>query len=80
MFPEKLAIDFVTTWSNPGELVLDPFCGSGTTPLAAKELNREWVGVELNPKYCAIAEGRLSQDVLQLETCAMRPNHRICED
>lgn len=77
MFPETLARDFVTTWSNPGELVLDPFCGSGTTPLAAKELNREWVGVELNPKYCAIAEARLSQDVLQLETCAMRPNDKL---
>jgi site-specific DNA-methyltransferase (adenine-specific) len=77
MFPETLARDFVTTWSNPGELVLDPFCGSGTTPLAAKELNREWVGVELNPKYCAIAEGRLSQDVLKLETCAMRPNTQL---
>jgi len=54
--------------------VLDPFAGSGTTLKAAKELNRQWCGIEINPEYCAIAEARLSQDVLQLETCAMRPN------
>jgi site-specific DNA-methyltransferase (adenine-specific) len=73
-FPLPLAKDHVTSWSNPGDVVLDPFCGSGTTPIAAKELERLWCGIEVEPKYCAIAEGRLSQDVLRLETCAMRPN------
>ena len=74
-FPEALAKDHIASWSNPGDVVLDPFSGSGTTCKAAKELNRQWCGIEINPEYCAIAEGRLSQDVLQLETCAMRPNH-----
>lgn len=73
-FPLPLASDHVTSWSNPGDVVLDPFAGSGTTLKAAKELNRQWCGIEINPEYCAIAEARLSQDVLQLETCAMRPN------
>lgn len=74
VFPEALAKDHISSWSNPGDVVLDPFSGSGTTCKAAKELNRQWCGIEINPEYCAIAEGRLSQDVLQLETCAMRPN------
>jgi hypothetical protein len=59
--------------------VLDPFAGSGTTLKAAKELNRQWCGIEINPEYCAIAEARLSQDVLQLETCAMRPNSMLLD-
>lgn len=75
-FPIALAKDHVASWSNPGDVVLDPFAGSGTTLKAAKELNRQWCGIEINPEYCAIAEARLSQDVLQLETCAMRPNGR----
>ena len=76
MFPESLAKDHVASWSNPGDVVLDPFSGSGTTCKCAKELNRNFVGIEVEPKYCAIAEARLSQDVLQLETCAMRPNEK----
>ena len=73
-FPVRLAKDHVASWSNPGDVVLDPFAGSGTTLKAAKELNRQWCGIEINPEYVKIAEARLSQDVLQLETCAMRPN------
>lgn len=76
-FPIALAKDHVASWSNPGDVILDPFAGSGTTLKAAKELNRQWCGIEINPEYCAIAEARLSQDVLQLETCAMRPNKQI---
>jgi site-specific DNA-methyltransferase (adenine-specific) len=74
IFPEELAKLQIQSWSNPGDVILDPFSGSGTTCKAAKELNRQWCGIEINPEYCAIAEARLSQDVLQLETCAMRPN------
>jgi DNA modification methylase len=74
VFPEGLAKDHIVSWSNPGDVVLDPFSGSGTTCKAAKELERLWCGIELNPKYCADSQRRLSQDVLQLETCAMRPN------
>ena len=74
IFPERLAKDHVASWSNPGDVVLDPFAGSGTTLKAAKDLERLWAGIEINPEYVKIAERRLSQDVLQLETCAMRPN------
>ena len=65
-FPFDLARDHVATWSNPGELVLDPFVGSGTTAKAAKKLGRQFIGLEVNPEYCAIAEQRIAQGVLEL--------------
>lgn len=64
IFPEKLAKDHILSWSNPGDLVLDPFTGSGTTCKAAKELGRKFLGFEINPEYCKIAERRIAQEVL----------------
>lgn len=64
VFPEALARDHVLSWSNPGDVVLDPFCGSGTTMKAAKETGRIGVGIEINESYCDIAAKRLAQGVL----------------
>ncbi len=64
--PLKLMKYLVSTYSNPRDIVLDPYCGSGTTLLAAKELNRRWIGNDLSPEYCEIAKGRLTQGVLEL--------------
>ncbi len=44
----------------PGDLVLDPLCGSGTTCVAARRLGRRFVGIDLNPEFCALAERRLA--------------------
>jgi site-specific DNA-methyltransferase (adenine-specific) len=52
----------LSTW--PGETVLDPFAGSGTTLLAARQLGRQAVGIERSPAYCALAVDRLSQTAL----------------
>lgn len=52
--------------SNPGDLILDPFCGSGTTCVAAKQLGRRWISMEISEKYCAIARERLKQEELKL--------------
>ena len=45
--------------SNPGDVVLDPFCGSGTTLVAADNLQRECVGIDISPKAVELARGRL---------------------
>lgn len=65
-FPLELASDHIASWSHPGDLVLDPFSGSGTTAKAAKTLGRQFIGLEVNPEYCRIAEQRIAQEVLAL--------------
>lgn len=79
MFPIALAKRHIASWSNPGDIVLDPFSGSGTTCKAAKELEREWIGIEINPKYVEASEQRLLQSVLQLETCDNSPNDELSD-
>jgi site-specific DNA-methyltransferase (adenine-specific) len=57
--PEKLLAKIILASSNPGDVVLDPFLGSGTTAVVAKKLGRRYVGVEIDETYCALAEKRL---------------------
>ena len=59
-FPEKLAQDHIISWSNKGDIVLDPMCGSGTTCKMAKELGRRYIGLDISKEYCNIAKRRLS--------------------
>lgn len=58
-FPEALVRDHIMSWSNEGDLVLDPLCGSGTTLKMAKLLNRNYLGIEISEKYCKISEKRI---------------------
>ncbi len=60
IFPEKLAADHIISWSQEGDIVLDPFAGSGTVPKKAMELNRQWIGIEISKEYCEIANERLN--------------------
>lgn len=63
-FPERLAADHILSWSNEGDIVLDPFSGSGTTAKMAKHNGRRYIGIEVNAEYCDMAEKRLAQNVL----------------
>ena len=67
VFPEKLAQDHIGSWSNPGDLVLDPMCGSGTTGKMALLNDREFVGIDISPEYVEISRQRLNQSGLSVE-------------
>lgn len=62
--PEALARDHILSWSNEGDIVLDPFSGSGTTVKMARLMGRQGIGIEINEEYCDIAVNRLRQRVL----------------
>jgi len=57
--PEELLYRVILSSSNPGDLVLDPFFGSGTTGAVAKKLHRNWIGIEQDQKYIQIARERI---------------------
>ncbi|NJN31131.1 MAG: site-specific DNA-methyltransferase [Synechococcales cyanobacterium RM1_1_8] len=58
--PEKLLAKLLLASSNPGDLVLDPFLGSGTTAVVAKKLGRRFIGIEQDLNYCCLAQKRLA--------------------
>lgn len=62
MFPEELPHRLIKMFSFPGEIVLDPFMGSGTTALAARKLNRNSVGYEINPDFIPIIKEKIGTD------------------
>lgn len=62
-FPELLIVDCIKAGCPEGGIVLDPFMGAGTTALVARKLNRNYIGIELNPKYVDIANKRLKKEL-----------------
>lgn len=64
-FPPAVVEPCVALATEPGDLILDPFIGSGTTGLVALQMDRRFVGIELNPSYAAIAEERLNGSIIR---------------
>lgn len=64
IFPDNLAIDHILSWTNEGDLVFDPFLGSGTTGAAAKKLNRNFIGCEMSAEYFEIAKRRILNELV----------------
>jgi len=61
VYPEELCLTPIKAGCPIDGIVLDPFCGSGTTGIVCKKLDRNFIGVDINPKYCKIAESRISE-------------------
>lgn len=64
-FPEKLAADHIHSWSNEGDLVYDPFSGSGTTCKMAHIYKRNWIGSEISKEYVELSEKRMKPYLMQ---------------
>ncbi len=60
-FPEKLIEPIIKLYSYPGDIVLDPFNGSGTTTAVASKFNRQYIGIDQNSSYCDYAKQRIEQ-------------------
>ncbi len=58
-FPCELVRDHIISWTNPGDIVLDPMSGSGTTPRVAYELERNYIGIDISQEYCELARQRV---------------------
>ena len=82
-FPEQLANDHIISWSNEHDVVLDPFCGSGTTLLAAIKNNRNFIGIDISQEYVDLAKKRidnlLAQQTLNLHGNNINYSETICK-
>ncbi|MCS6939052.1 MAG: site-specific DNA-methyltransferase [Roseiflexus sp.] len=70
-FPDKLAEDLILCFSRPGDVVLDPMCGSGTTCVVARNNDRQYIGIEISEEYCEIARRRLEKEFQPAEQRTM---------
>ena len=62
-FPYALAKDHIISWTNEGDLVFDPMCGSGTTCVAALDNKRNFIGIDISSEYCELAKKRVDSHI-----------------
>lgn len=75
MYPEELVKDHVGSWTNPGDIVYDPFMGSGTTAKVAMLLDRNFIGTDISEKYCELARKRVDTYDMPLFNSADNKNN-----
>lgn len=73
-FPDKLAEDHILTWTDAGDLVFDPFLGSGTTAIAAIRHGRKYIGSEIDPEYFSMCERYVKEEELLANKIAFETN------
>lgn len=78
-FPCELARDHISSWSNVGDIVLDPMCGSGTTCKIAKQLGRDFVGMDISEDYCEMARKRINLPVMEKKLIKCNSDSRQAE-
>lgn len=61
VFPEEIPYRHILSWTNEGDVVLDPFIGSGTTAVVAKRLNRHYIGIDSNKDYVDLSNNRINE-------------------
>lgn len=64
IFPDKLVFDHIRSWSNEGDIIFDPMCGSGTTCRVAQDNWRKYIGIDCSKKYCEISRERCNNNIL----------------
>ena len=74
--PLKLLRRIISASSNPNDIVLDPFCGCATTCIAAQNLNRQWIGIDISPKAVELVKMRMERDLGLFITGDLAPIHR----
>lgn len=80
VFPIDLPEWFIRLFTEPGDIVLDPFSGSGTTSVAAVELNRLYVGIDISREYCDLANKRLAERQIRLPIVAENRENEYIAD
>lgn len=76
-FPYELAKEHILSWSNEGEIVLDPMCGSGTSIVAACDLKRRFIGIDISEEYCQLAKSRLEKHQNSINELCFTVNEEI---
>jgi hypothetical protein len=77
-FPAELVKPIIEACTVPGDLVLDPFAGTGTTCQVAAQMGRRWLGIELNPEYAAMANSALAKEACNKTETFLDNGHSKC--
>lgn len=68
VFPQSLPDWFIRLFTNKKDIVLDPFIGSGSTAVAAQQLNRQFIGIDISEEYCCIAREQLKKAAVKISS------------